>query len=141
MNATNLAKMLLTLGVASLSGVPALAQTASGNPSASSGMMAPMTSNSSGTTTPKNSGPSSSGTASSSSHIGGASHKDLPADERFSTESAASAHCPGNVVEWTTLTHAKLYHSAGSKYYAKTKHGAFACKADLDAAGYHQAKN
>jgi len=62
------------------------------------------------------------------------------ADE-FKTAAEAAAHCPGDTVEWTTLTKAKVYHTSTSKYYGKTKHGAYVCKANADAAGYHQAKN
>ena len=47
--------------------------------------------------------------------------------------------CPGDTVVWeNTSTH--VYHLSGDKYFGKTKHGAYACKADADKAGYHQAK-
>jgi hypothetical protein len=46
--------------------------------------------------------------------------------------------CPGDVVVWeNTSTH--VYHIAGDKYFGKTKHGAYACKADAEKNGFHAA--
>ncbi len=123
MNVTKIAKLLPALGIACMVGLPALAQTTSGT-------MAPMAS---GTMAPA--------TTAKTANAKPASHAALPANEQFSKESDATAHCPGGVVEWTALSHSKSYHASTSKLYGKTKHGAYACKADLDAAGFHQAKN
>lgn len=65
----------------------------------------------------------------------------LPSGDRFKTASAALAHCPGGTVVWSTLTKSHVYHAAGSKYYGKTKHGAYVCEADAQSFGYHAAKN
>ncbi|MBB5373661.1 hypothetical protein [Acidocella aromatica] len=65
----------------------------------------------------------------------------LAKTSEFKTEAAATAHCPGDTVVWSTLSKSKSYHLSSSKLYGKTKHGAYVCKADADAAGYHQAKN
>ena len=62
------------------------------------------------------------------------------ADE-FSTVALATAHCPGDTVVWSSLSKSGSYHLASSKLYGKTKHGAYVCKADATAAGFHQAKN
>ncbi len=59
----------------------------------------------------------------------------------FKTLGAATAHCPGDAVVWSTLSKSKSFHLAGSKYYCKTKHGAFVCKSEALAAGFHAAKN
>lgn len=71
-------------------------------------------------------------------------HKDknaaLPASEQFSSLSAATAHCPGTV-EWATMNGSKVYHGSKSHYFGKTKHGVYACKAALEAAGFRPAKD
>ena len=59
----------------------------------------------------------------------------------FKTLGAATAHCPGDAVVWSTLSKSKSFHLAGSKYYGKTKHGAFVCTSEALAAGFHAAKN
>lgn len=65
----------------------------------------------------------------------------LAKTSEFKTPAEATAHCPGDTVVWSTLGKSKSYHLSASKLYGKTKHGAYVCKADADAAGYHQAKN
>ena len=57
---------------------------------------------------------------------------------RFSTEAAAKAHCPGDTVVWATLTRSKAYHLSGDRYYGKTRHGAYMCRKDAESAGMHQ---
>lgn len=127
MTVTKFAKLLPAVGLACAMALPAMAQTAPAN----SGTMAPMS--------PNNMSHSASPMAKAAKEktkAGG-----LPADQKFSTASAAAAHCPNSTVEWTALSHSKSYHASSSKLYGKTKHGAYACKSDLDAAGFHQAKN
>lgn len=65
----------------------------------------------------------------------------LPASEQFSSLSAATAHCASSTVEWATLGGSKVYHSSKSRYFGKTKSGAYACKAALDSAGFRPAKD
>ena len=65
----------------------------------------------------------------------------LPASDRFSTPAAAAQHCPNDTVVWSTLSHAKVFHLSGSKYYGKTRHGAYICEKEAEAAGYHAAKH
>ncbi len=65
----------------------------------------------------------------------------FPAAEKFSTAAAAAAHCPGDVVVWSTFTNSKAFHLAASRYFGKTKHGAYVCEKDALAAGFHAAKS
>ncbi len=65
----------------------------------------------------------------------------LPASDRFSTAAAAAQHCPGDSVVWSSLSHAKVFHLSGSKYYGKTSHGAYLCEKEAEAAGYRAAKH
>jgi hypothetical protein len=65
----------------------------------------------------------------------------LPKADVFKTVADASAHCPGDTVVWATLSKSKSFHVAGSKYFGKTKHGGYVCKADATSFGLHQAKN
>ncbi len=64
----------------------------------------------------------------------------LPAADAFKTVALATAHCPGDTVVWSTLSKSKSYHTASSKYYGKTKHGAYVCEKDATAAGFHASK-
>ncbi len=59
----------------------------------------------------------------------------------FSTLAEASAHCPTSTVVWSTLSKSHSFHASGSRYFGKTKHGAYVCKDDALAAGFHQAKS
>lgn len=61
----------------------------------------------------------------------------LPANEQFSSLGEATAHCGAGNVEWATLGGSKIYHGSSSHYFGHTKHGVYACKAELDAAGFH----
>jgi len=58
----------------------------------------------------------------------------------FKTEAAATAHCPGDTVVWASLTKSHAYHLSGTPHYGKTKHGAYVCKKDADAAGLKPSK-
>jgi hypothetical protein len=59
----------------------------------------------------------------------------------FKTPAAAAAHCPGDVVVWSTLAKSKTFHLVASRYYGKTRHGAYVCEKDALAAGFHPAKS
>ena len=65
----------------------------------------------------------------------------LPANEQFSSLSAATAHCATGTVEWATMGGSKVYHGSKSRYFGKTKQGTYACKAALDNAGFRPAKD
>lgn len=64
----------------------------------------------------------------------------VPADQKFKTVAAAAAHCPGDTVVWSSFSSSHVYHLAASKYYGKTKHGAYVCQKDAQADGYHASK-
>jgi hypothetical protein len=60
--------------------------------------------------------------------------------ERFSSSAAAAQHCPGDTVVWSTFSKSKVFHLSASKYFGKTRHGAYACEKAAIAAGYHASK-
>jgi hypothetical protein len=64
-----------------------------------------------------------------------------PALASFPSEAAAHASCPSDSVVWSSMSKSKAFHTASSKYYGKTKHGAYVCQGAATAAGYHAAKN
>lgn len=58
----------------------------------------------------------------------------------FETEAAAQTHCPRDVVVWLNIpTH--VYHEKGMRWYGRTKHGAYVCKKEADAAGDRDTRN
>ena len=59
----------------------------------------------------------------------------------FTTTTAAAAHCPADTVVWSSLSKSHSFHTSASRYFGKTKHGAYVCKGDALAAGFHQAKS
>jgi hypothetical protein len=65
----------------------------------------------------------------------------LSAAAEFKTVAAAQAHCPGGAVVWSTLAKSHVYHLSSSRYFGKTKHGAYVCQSDANAAGFHAAKS
>lgn len=58
----------------------------------------------------------------------------------FDTEAKAQAHCPSDTVVWLN-TKSGIYHEKGMRWYGRTKHGAYVCKREADAAGYHDTRN
>lgn len=59
--------------------------------------------------------------------------------EKFKTEAQAKTACASQQVVWAnTSTH--VLHAAGSKYFGKTKHGAYMCENTATQSGYHMAK-
>ncbi|MGA3305261.1 MAG: hypothetical protein ABSC26_04540 [Stellaceae bacterium] len=52
----------------------------------------------------------------------------------FPTEQQAQQHCPRDMVVWLN-TPSGIYHYQGQRWYGTTKHGAFVCKREADAAG------
>jgi hypothetical protein len=59
----------------------------------------------------------------------------------FTSVTEAAAHCPNSTVVWSTLSKSHSFHTSDSRYFGKTKHGAYVCKDDALAAGFHQAKS
>ena len=65
----------------------------------------------------------------------------MPGAEKFSTLTDAQKHCPSDTIVWGSFAKkTKSFHLSSSKYYGKTKHGAYACEKDATAAGYHASK-
>ncbi len=58
----------------------------------------------------------------------------------FDTEAAAQAHCPNNVVVWLNIP-SGIYHYKGERWYGRTKHGAYACEKEANAAGDRASEN
>lgn len=58
----------------------------------------------------------------------------------FDSEAAAQAHCPADTVVWLN-TKSGIYHEKGMRWYGRTKHGAYVCKKEADAAGYRDTRN
>lgn len=58
----------------------------------------------------------------------------------FDTESAAQSHCPSDTVVWLN-TNSGVYHEKGMRWYGRTKHGAYVCRKEADAAGYRDTPN
>jgi hypothetical protein len=58
----------------------------------------------------------------------------------FTTETAAQARCPRDVVVWLN-TASGIYHLKGQRWYAHTRQGAFVCEREADAAGDRETKN
>lgn len=58
----------------------------------------------------------------------------------FDSERAAQAHCPSDEVVWLNLP-TGIYHEKGMRWYGRTKHGAYVCRKEADAAGYRDTRN
>lgn len=58
----------------------------------------------------------------------------------FSTEQAAQAHCPADIVVWLNIPSA-IYHFKGQRWYGRTKNGAYVCKAEADNTGARATQN
>ena len=56
--------------------------------------------------------------------------------KQFSSEAEAKTRCPTDSVVWVNKT-SKAIHAAGTKYYGQTKSGAYMCRKEADAAGFH----
>jgi hypothetical protein len=61
--------------------------------------------------------------------------------QKFITVAAAQASCPTDTVVWSSLTKSHSFHLPNSRYYGKTKHGAYVCEQAALAAGYHKARS
>jgi hypothetical protein len=64
----------------------------------------------------------------------------VPISDKFKTVAAAAEHCPSDTVVWSSFSSSHVYHLPASKYYGKTKHGAYVCEKDAAAYGYHASK-
>jgi len=57
----------------------------------------------------------------------------------FASEADAAKGCGTEVVVWINKS-TGVYHLKESRWYGKTKDGAYACKNEMDLAGHHAAK-
>lgn len=60
--------------------------------------------------------------------------------ETFSNQAQAKQHCPADTVIWLNLP-TMIWHYEGQRWYARTKHGAFACEKEAAASGARGTKN
>lgn len=58
----------------------------------------------------------------------------------FPTEAAAQSHCPKDVVVWLNIP-TGIYHEKGMRWYGRTRHGAFVCRKEANAAGFRDTRN
>jgi hypothetical protein len=58
----------------------------------------------------------------------------------YKTEAGAQKHCPSDTVVYGAPAN-QVYHLKGSVNYDKMKDGKFVCKAEVEKAGWHAAKN
>jgi hypothetical protein len=58
----------------------------------------------------------------------------------FATEDAAQQHCPRDTVVWLN-TNSGIYHEKGMRWYGNTRHGAYVCRKEADAAGDRDTRN
>jgi hypothetical protein len=60
--------------------------------------------------------------------------------DTFTTESQAQQHCPRDMVVWLNLP-TMIWHYKGQRWYARTKHGAYACEKEAAAGGARPTHN
>jgi hypothetical protein len=60
--------------------------------------------------------------------------------ETFTDEAKAQQHCPKDIVVWLNLP-TMIWHYKGQRWYASTKHGAYACEKEAGAAGARGTRN
>lgn len=65
---------------------------------------------------------------------------ETPALTLYSTEQQAQSHCPSDTVVWLN-TPSGIYHFKGERWYGRTKHGAYVCEKEADAAGDRATRN
>ncbi len=58
----------------------------------------------------------------------------------YQSPDTAQAHCQNDTVVWLN-TASGVYHFAGERWYGRTKHGAYVCEKQADAAGDRATKN
>lgn len=58
----------------------------------------------------------------------------------FDSEAAAQKHCPKDEVVWLN-TNSGIYHEKGMRWYGNTKHGAYVCRQEANAAGDRDTRN
>ncbi len=69
-----------------------------------------------------------------------AAHVSKTALHGYKTEAEAKAGCGADTVVWHARS-SKVFHTAKSKYFGKTKHGSFVCEKAALAKGVHAGKS
>ena len=64
----------------------------------------------------------------------------VPEARTFTVEVDAVRACGNDPVVWINKKNG-IYHLKTSRWYGKTREGAFACQSEADKAGHHQAKD
>lgn len=77
--------------------------------------------------------------AASSAHRTSSAPASSLAGNQFTSEQAAKSHCPGDTIVWANTGGSKAYHLSGSRFFGKTKKGAYMCRKDADTSGFHVA--
>jgi hypothetical protein len=76
------------------------------------------------------------------SAIVGTTAADAAPIKAYKTEAGAQKHCPGDEIVWAnSASTVGAFHLRGSKYFEATKSGAFVCRAEAEAGGWHAAAN
>jgi hypothetical protein len=60
--------------------------------------------------------------------------------DTFTTEAQAQQHCPRDIVVWLNMP-TMIWHYKGQRWYANTKHGAYACEREAAAGGARATHN
>ena len=60
--------------------------------------------------------------------------------QTYKSETDAKAGCSGDTVVWHARG-SKVFHTSGSRYYGKTKHGSFVCEKAATVHGLHASKS
>lgn len=58
----------------------------------------------------------------------------------FDSQAAAQRHCPSDIVVWAN-TATDIYHFSGTRWYGRTRNGAFVCQKEAQEAGMKPARN
>ena len=58
----------------------------------------------------------------------------------YQTSAEATRHCPSDLVVWVN-TPTRIYHYPGTRWYGRTKQGAFVCEKEAKQAGMRPALN
>jgi hypothetical protein len=59
---------------------------------------------------------------------------------RFTTESAAKAHCSDDTVVWVASSRSRVYHLSGDRSYGRSRRGAYMCLKDAQGAGMRESR-
>jgi hypothetical protein len=78
--------------------------------------------------------------ANATAHAAVASDADAKANAKADAKAKVPASDKFKTIVWSSFSSGHVYHLPASKYYGKTKHGAYACEKDAAAFGYHASK-